>query len=469
MSSEIILHALGLHLYQPAGNLRRLLSENADELRRILLCYARLVRHAHKYSRVARIHVALSPVLLEQLRDPELIEACLDFVDIPEIVEGLRNAASIEFVGSGSHHAPLPLIPREDWEEQLHDERVLMEATLGRTVKGYWPPADIVVPELIPALLDAGYEYLLLPADALTTTAGGEVDPYRAYRLCHGKSCIPVVPLDRGFSRAQEQGLDAPWFADALRGGVAQAPAPDAPYLLTTWSDGENGEWFRREDEEHGFFGRFFSPYMEFCETGEFPVRPVFVSEYLHSFNPSSEAGLRVETDPASELFPDAAARAAHRRLLDASARYWALARPVAGQAVPSRQAMRQARKLLLCAEESGMLLGGTPRRAELLDLLTRAERLMGLAPPPAAAKTGAATATRRKAERTQRPAKSAEASTEAVPESTASAASAAPPARPKPPGKAATARKQAAAKPADTARGASSRRTAKRKKPPTK
>ena len=370
MLSVNILHALGLHLYQPAGNLHRLLRDNEGELRRILLSYERLVRHAHKYADVARLHVAVSPVLLEQLRDPDLIEACRDLADIPSILESLRSAVSIEFIGTGFRHAPLPLIPRPDWDEQLRNERATLEATLGRVPKGYWPPEDECIPEMIPALVKVGYEYLLLSASALVAPDGGNVDPYRVYKLCHEGACITVVPLDPGFSQSQQYGLEAPWFADAVRDGVAQAPASEVPYLLSTWSDGENGEWFRRLDEEYGYFGQFFSPYMEFCENGEFPVRPIFLSDYLSYVRPQVEVELR-------EAAPLALDTAMHDKLFSVSASYWSLARGDTGQAVPSLKELLQARDMLLCAEESALLLGDAVQQQELLDLLSRAERIL--------------------------------------------------------------------------------------------
>jgi hypothetical protein len=378
-----IRHALGLHLYQPAGNLRALLRQDAGELRRILLCYERIARHVHKYSAVARLHLALSPLLLQQLRDPELIEACRHLADIPAILDGLRGAAGIEFIGSGYRHAPLPLIPPEDWDEQLGEERLTMEAELGRVPKGYWPPAGLFTAEMVPALARAGYEYVVLPAAALAMPDGGPVDPYRAYRLCQGKDCIVVVPADAGFSQAQEHGLEAPWFADEARAGVVQSPESKAPYLLTTWSDGENGEWFRRLDEEHGFFGQFFSPYMEFCETGEYPVRPALLSDYLAQHRPVAKVGLR--PSPAAADTGEAG-QAARDRLARAVSRYWSLAHAAATPSGPSRKALRRARELILGAEDSGYLLGDAVRRAAMLGLLDQAERLLQPRPEPAKA-----------------------------------------------------------------------------------
>lgn len=389
MPSEPIQHALGLHLYQPDGNLRELLRRDEGELGRILRCYERIARHAHKYAHVARLHVALSGVLLEQLRDPVLIDDCRHLADVPAILEGLREASSIEFVGTGLRHAPLPLIPAADWDEQLRAERLQAEAVLGRVLKGYAPPAGVFSPEVVPALVRAGYEYLLLPAPLLATPDGAGADPYRPYWLAHGGARIAVVPWDRGFSQAQEAGLDVAWFADEVRNGVAQSPARGVPYLLTTWSDGENGEWFRRLDEEHGFFGQFFSPYMEFCETGEYPVRPVHLSAYLRDHPPAAGVGLRDAPPPAPGVAGDAEDLAAARdRLAHVSARYWSLAH-AAAHPLPLQQALPRARELILRSEDSGYLLGDMARRATMLDLLDRAETLLGT-PAKAAVPAGA-------------------------------------------------------------------------------
>jgi len=376
-------HALGLHLYQPPGNLRSLLRLDEGEAGRILKCYERVARHAHKYAQVARLHVALSVVLLEQLRDPELIEACRHLADLPAILDGLRSAASIEFVGTGYRHAPLPLIPPDDWDEQLRNERVTVEAVLGRVLKGYWPPASLFTPAMIPALVRAGYEYVLLPGSLLAMPDGSGVDPYRPYRISNRGARMIAVPVDRGFSQAQETGLDAPWFADEVRNGVAQSPTTDAPYLLSTWSDGENGDWFRRLDEEHGFFGQFFSPYMEFCETGEFPVRPVHLSAYLGAHRPAVEADVRAQplADPATPWGEER--RLARDRLIRSSARYWSLARAVT-QPAHARTALPQARELILEAEDSGFLLGDADQHAAMLSLLDEADRLLDPRSAPA-------------------------------------------------------------------------------------
>jgi len=378
MPLKIIQHAIGLHLHQPAGTLLKLLRQDESELRRVLLCYERLARHAHKYAHVARLHVALSVVLLEQLRDPAFIEASRHLADIPAILDSLRSAPNIEFVGTGYRHATLPLIPPEDWDEQLRNERVAMESVLGRVLKGYFPPESRFTLELIPALVRAGYEYVLLPNSALVMPDGNGTDPYRAYRLRHLDVLIDVVPWDRGFSHAQESGLDAAWLADEARNGVAQSPESSAPYLLTTWSNGDAGEWFRRMDEEQGFFGHFFSPCMEFCETGEFPVRPIQLAEYLRLHPPATEVDLRPEMQ-AEALVASLGAEAqdAQNRLFAVVARYWSVARAPTTESGLSRAALQKVRELTLQAEDSDFLLGDASRREEMLNLLDRAYKLL--------------------------------------------------------------------------------------------
>jgi len=378
---QAIQHALGLHLYQPMDNLRYLLQEDEGELRNILFCYERIARYTHKYADVARLHVALSPVLLEQLSEPQFIEDCRHLADIPSILEGLRSAAGIEFLGTGYRHAPLPLVPPQDWDEQLRSERLTMEAKFGRVLKGYWPPAGLFTRELVPALARVGYEYVLLPNTLLVMPEGAQADPYRSYRLCYQDACINVVPYDQGFSQAQESGLEAPWFADEVRNGVKQAPAADAPYLLATWSDSENGEWFRRPDEEHGFFGQFFSPYMEFCETGEFPVRPAHLSDYLRAYPPATDIDLQAQALAGQIPGGTGGNEELQGRLSQVATRYWSLARAGSGGSGPSRADLLQARELILRAEDSCYLLGGDASAQAMSGLLEMAEGLLSESP----------------------------------------------------------------------------------------
>jgi hypothetical protein len=95
-------------------------------------------------------------------------------------------------------------------------------------------------------------------------------------------------------SNAQESGLDAAWFAHEVTHRCRFSPRPHEPRLVTTWSDGENGGWFRQMHEGSGFFGHYFAPYMEHVRGGEYPIRPVGLSGYLAEHPP--EARARVQT-----------------------------------------------------------------------------------------------------------------------------------------------------------------------------
>jgi len=379
--SPLIKHALVLHLYQPPGNLQQMLQHNEDELQRILLCYERIARHARKYADVARVHIVFSVPLLQQLRAPDFIDGCRHMVDIPAILEAFRSAPNIEFIASGYQHAPLPLIPHDDWDEQLRGERGITEEVLGHVPRGYWPPASLFSVDMVPTLVAAGFEYVLLSNSVLVSKDDQTVDPYRTYRLSHQGYSITVVPCDAGFSQAQEHGLDAPWLADELLNGISQSPASANPYLMTSCSDGENGEWFRRLDEEQGFFGHFFSPYMEFCETGEFPIRPENLSHFIHSYPAKHTVNLRKDVSLASPGMPESVVHtAALDRMGKVSQRYWSLIR--GGKEVTSpinRKALAQARELLLQAQGSCYLLGQEDQLEDMLVLLEQAEALLGI------------------------------------------------------------------------------------------
>jgi hypothetical protein len=126
---------------------------------------------------------------------------------------------------------------------------------------------------------------------------------------------------------------------------------------------------------------------MEFCETGEFPVVPVHLSEYLRRHRPVTRAELRTAARdaiaPAGRA--EAVEPAIRQRLFRTSARYWELAR-AAVRPGDARAALQGARELILEAEDSGLLLGDAAHRAALADLLDRADALLDPRPAPAPA-----------------------------------------------------------------------------------
>lgn len=365
MSGAQLLHALGLHMHQPPGNLRLLHEANPWEAEQILRCYERAVRYAERYRDVARLHVSFSGILLEQLLDPEIVDRYRKCVDIPAMLERYRQAENIEFLGTAYYHPVIPLIPRADWSEQIERGRLIIEQVFGRSPRGFWPPEMAFSMEMIPLLVRAGYEYALVdsvhvrPEDGFNDT----LRPYRAY--CEGL-CLIIVPRDRDLSNAQSHGLNPRWLRDEVSWRAAVSPRPDEPRLFVTWSDGENGAWFRQTHEPSGFFGHFFAPYMEQCRSGDFPLQPILLSDYLDRWRPTQRACIQTGTwsagssgyDDFLKWIGSERQRQALAEIHRLSQRYWDLRNHPQAQAIAA-EPLAHARCQILEAETSCFLYWG--------------------------------------------------------------------------------------------------------------
>ena len=369
MTRSLISHALGLHMHQPPGNLRLLIEANPWEAEQIIRCYERPLRYAAQYRDVGRLHIGFSGVLLEQLLDPEIIDRYRHILDIPEMLDRYREASNIELIGMGYYHPIFPLIPRADWSDQLERGLAIMERAFGRTPRGFWPPEMAFTMEMIPALVEAGYEYVVVDG-VHVRPEDGISDVFRPYLACHQGVCITVVPRDRDVSHAQESGLDPNWFQNEVRWRVGGSPRPQEPRLVTTWSDGENGGWFRQTHEGSGFFGHFFAPYMEHVRAGEYPITPVSLSQYLQGVPGLARAQVQtgawnVGGNPGLDLSQWAGSesqRAAVAEVGRLSDRYWSLRAQAArmpGSETPVASALARARCLILEAETSCFLFWG--------------------------------------------------------------------------------------------------------------
>ncbi|MBK1720666.1 glycoside hydrolase family 57 [Thiocystis violacea] len=406
MAETNIFHVLGLHMHQPPGNLRLLIDANPWEAEEIIRCYERTVRYAERYRDVARLHVGFSGILLEQFLDPEVIDRYRHLVDIPLMLERYRESSNIELVGMGYYHPIFPLIPRDDWREQLERGRAIMDRVFGRVPRGFWPPEMAFTMEMIPALIQTGYEYVVVDGVHVRPEDGIN-DILRPYVACHQGFCITVVPQDRDLSSAQESGLDPLWLEKELRLRVAMSPRPTESRLFTSWSDAENGGWFRQTHEASGFYGHFLAPYMDRCRGGHCPVTPVLLSDYLEPARHAARA--RVQTgawnvgclsgDDLSRWAGSPSQRAAVAEVSRLSQRYWALCRDCQSVYQVAGDAMVRARRLILEAETSCFLFWGdawiphlyarTGPADEALSQVEEALRLAGHSPaaehPPAA------------------------------------------------------------------------------------
>lgn len=284
-----IYHALGLSMHQPLGNLLALHnSQERWEARQVLWAYDRPTRMIEGYEDVARLHMSFSGTLLKQLEDPAIRETFHDVVDIEDLLRRYCQS-NIEFLGTGLYHPLYPLTPKEDWDAHTAWWIGLGKALLGRErFYGFWPPELGFCMEMIPMLKRHGYQYVIVDCWYIKPKREmrWEEMRYRPYRVCYGNEKIIVVPCDRELSNAQSSGLDPSWF----KYEVAQRTKwCDFPALVTTWSDGENGGWFRNTNVEAGFWGHFYRPILDDCKSEKLGFTPIHISDYLRKFPPKEE------------------------------------------------------------------------------------------------------------------------------------------------------------------------------------
>lgn len=287
-----IYHALGLHMHQPPGNIELLLETNEWEAKQIILCYERPLKYAMRYEDVAKIHLGFSGVLLEQLCDPRIIKKCSSVLNLERLVREYSGAEGIEFVGMGYYHPLFPLIPMEDWKPQI--ERWKEKAKgLGFAAEGFWPPEMGFCMEMIPALEETGFKYVIVDGVHVKQVKENltiEEIMYKPHIAEYESSEIIIIPRDRDISNAQESGLDTGWFEREV---MHKAEKCEGNCLVTTWSDGENGGWFRQMHEESGFWGHFFAPYMEKVRKGDCPITPIKISEFIEENPPETYVEVR--------------------------------------------------------------------------------------------------------------------------------------------------------------------------------
>jgi len=276
-------------MHQPPGNLLALHnSEERWEAKQILWCYDRPTRMLEGYEDVARLHMGFSGTLLKQFEDPGIRETFHDVVDIEDFLRRYRTSG-IEFVGTGLYHPVYPLIPPEDWDAQTGWWVGLGRHLLGREwFQGFWPPEMGFCVEMIPMLKRHGYRYVIVDCWYIKPKREMRWEElrYRPYLARYGGEEIIVIPRDRELSDAQESGLDPGWFEHEI---YERTKGCDFPALVTTWTDGENGGWFRTSEVGSGFWGYFYHPILNKCREGSLGFRPIHISEFLDRYPPTEE------------------------------------------------------------------------------------------------------------------------------------------------------------------------------------
>jgi alpha-amylase/alpha-mannosidase (GH57 family) len=274
-------HALVLNLHQPAGNLEDLLTHKEWEAKEILFAIDRIPRSLWDYEDVARVHLSLSGTLLETLSNEAFQQRVYGIVDCGSLLWRLQNEHVIQILGTGYYHPVLPLIPRDDWEEQMRRWLGIGRHLFWRShFPGFWPPEMAFSMEMIPMLKRLGYRYVLVDSEHVepVTPMRWEEIRYRPHIAQFGGEEMVVVVRDRELSDAQEAGMEFEWFSREVQD---RARWCDFPALVTTCTDGDNGGWFRNLSPDANFWGYFHRAYMEQVRAGTSPIRPTFVTDYL--------------------------------------------------------------------------------------------------------------------------------------------------------------------------------------------
>lgn len=276
-------HALVLNLHQPSGNLEHLLTHAEWEAKEILYALDRIPRSLWGYEDVARAHLSLSGTLLETLQSPEFQERVYGTVKCGDLLWHLQNEKILEVLGTGYYHPVLPLIPKEDWPEQLVRWRGIAGHLMARDkFQGFWPPEMGFDMALIPLLKRLGYRYVLVDSEHVEPLVPMRWEElrYRPHVATFEGESMTVVVRDRELSDAQESGMEVSWFEREVSWRTRFC---DFPALVTTATDGDNGGWFRNTTPGANFWTAFYLPLLERVRRGESPVRPCFIDDYLNA------------------------------------------------------------------------------------------------------------------------------------------------------------------------------------------
>ena len=210
-------------------------------------------------------------------------------VNVEDFLNRYRRS-NIEFVGSGLYHPVYPLVPPADWDAQTEWWQGLGRHLLGReSFQGFWPPEMGFCMEMIPHAGSATATntcWWIPSTSSPSARCAGRRLRYRPYRARYDGAEIIVVPRDRELSNAQLSGLDPGWFQHEV---YERTKHCDFPALVTTWTDGENGGWFRTTKVESGFWGFFYRPILDRFRAGTLGFTPIHISQYLEKYPPTEE------------------------------------------------------------------------------------------------------------------------------------------------------------------------------------
>jgi len=267
---------------------------------------ARAYKNPAKYVKILgrqykpKIMLDFSGILLESLKDLTRILKKMDVEGekIGDIIkmykEVLKNYPShIEFAGTAYSHCYFPVTPERDWEWQVKEWMNIFKKLFGnkamKDVKGFWLP-EMGIPgeenklaKLIKILKDVGYEWLILPIEAIE----GEKEMSQEKRiimtsqphlLSVKNESIVVVLRARHDFLDQQAGCDAKCvYERCLKAANLFSKVSRKPALVVPASDGENGNVMMNQ-----FFPETFIPFFKKMDVKE--ISSLTISQFLKEY-----------------------------------------------------------------------------------------------------------------------------------------------------------------------------------------
>ena len=199
---------------------------------------------------------------------------------------------------------PSPFSAPEDVRAQLRLAQELHEQVFGRRARGLWPSEGSIAPEIVPLMVEAGFEYFCsdegnlfksLKNDPTWNTRNTDhAELFQGWRIHAYEKSIQALFRDRplsdfiGFDAARNETSKAvAHLIDDLKNIAKVAPAKRGVASLTL--DGENA-WEAFPDSGEAFLSAFYralteTPGLETCRLGDyFAAHPAEVETcYLHS------------------------------------------------------------------------------------------------------------------------------------------------------------------------------------------
>jgi hypothetical protein len=208
---------------------------------------------------------------------------------------------SIEFAGTAYAHCYFPVTPEEDWPLQVDEWKKTFASLFGteptKRVKGFWLPEMGVPPvekmgQLVRLLKDRGYEWLILPLEAVRQYRSFSFEKLvetfaQPHFLNTEGGSITVIFRPRYDFIDQQGGCDANGiYQKCLQASrILERSRKKGPALVVPASDGENGNVMMNQ-----FFPDTFIPF--FREKSDNVVSSMTISQYIKEYPPDDEIEL---------------------------------------------------------------------------------------------------------------------------------------------------------------------------------